>query len=199
MPAAFDSLKLAALSGLALAAAMIVAAGASAHWDAAVVLGLVLRIVHVLLAAVWIGLVVFMNAIHIPAIEAADDAGRAAIVKGYVPRIASSFLHLAHGTIVSGLLLLVPAGYALSRLVYGSSVYIPPGRNIMLGIGILGGLAMWAVVYFVVAPRLRQIADPETAPALRGQARGIVKRYARLNLMLLVPVTVAMIAAAHVL
>lgn len=199
MPAAFDSLKLAALLGLALAAALIVAACASAHWDAAVVLALVLRVVHVLLAAVWIGLIVFINVIHIPAIEAADDAGRAAIVKGYVAKIASSFLHLAHGTVVSGVLLLVPAGYAFSRLVYGASVYIPPGRNIMLGIGALGGVAMWAVVYFVVAPRLRAIADPATAPAVRGEARVVVKRYARLNLLLLLPVTAAMIAAAHVL
>ncbi len=199
MPAAFDSLKLAALFGLAAAVLLIAVAGASAHWNAAIVLALVLRIAHVLLAAVWIGLIVFMNVIHIPAIEAADDAGRAAILKGYVPRIASSFLHLAHGTVVSGLLLLVPAGYALSRLVYGTSVYIPPGRNIMLGIGILGGLAMWAVVFFVVAPRLKQIADPATAPGMRGEARGIVKRYARLNLTLLLPVTAAMIAAAHVL
>lgn len=199
MPAAFDHLKFAALLGLALALALLVAAAAGAHWEASVIATLVLRIVHVLLAAVWIGLIVFMNLIHIPAIETAEPAGRAAIVKGYVPRIAASFTHLAHGTLLSGLILLVPAGYVLSHLVYGTSVFIPPARTHMLTLGALGGLAMWAVVVFVVTPKLKLIADPATDAAARDAARGIVKRYARLNLTLLMPVTVAMIAAAHVL
>ena len=70
MPAAFDSLKFAALLGLATALALLVSAAAGAHWEASVIATLVLRIVHVLLAAVWIGLIVFMNLIHIPAVEA---------------------------------------------------------------------------------------------------------------------------------
>lgn len=199
MPAAFDSLKFAALLGLATALALLVSAAAGAHWEASVIATLVLRIVHVLLAAVWIGLIVFMNLIHIPAVDAADAPGRAAIVKGYVPKVAASFLHLAHGTLLSGLVLLVPAGYVFSHVVYGASVFIPPARAHMLGLGVLGGFAMWAVVAFVVAPKLKLIADPATDPAAREAARDSVKRYARLNLALLLPVTVAMIAAAHVL
>lgn len=199
MPAQFDSLRFAALLGLTVALMLLAWAGAAANGDVAILAGLVLRILHVLLAAAWVGLIVFMNLIHIPAIDTIDDATRAAIVKAYVPKIASSFLHLAHGTVFSGLLLLVPTGYALSQIVYGTPVFVPAARVHMLAAGAIGGIAMWAVVILVVTPRLRQIADPATPTDVRGKSRAIVKRFARLNLALLLPVTVAMIAAAHVL
>jgi uncharacterized membrane protein len=57
---------------------------------------------------------------------------------------------------------------------------------------------MWAFVNFVIWPSLKivlgQTAGDADAKAL---ARQTVKRYARLNLVLAVPVTFAMVSAAH--
>lgn len=199
MRTAYDSLGLAAVVWLVTALALIAVLVFATHADATAIAGLVLRVLHVFLAAVWIGFIVFINMIHIPAIEGADDAGRAAIVKGYLPKIAASFAHLAHGTLFTGLLLLVPTGYALSTLAYGTTVYVPPMRMAILVLGALGGAAMWAIVQFVVTPKLRLIANPASPPAARTEARATVKTYARLNLALLLPVLMAMITAAHVL
>jgi uncharacterized membrane protein len=57
---------------------------------------------------------------------------------------------------------------------------------------------MWALVHFAIWPNVK-IALGETAAddSARNQARLLVKRYARLNLVLALPVTFAMIAAAH--
>ena len=199
MRTAYDSLTLVAVVWIIAALAIIAGLAFATHAEATVIAGLVLRVLHVLLAAAWIGFIVFVNVIHIPAIEAADDAGRAAIVKGYVPKLASSFAHLAHGTLLTGLLLLVPAGYAFSHLAYGTTVYVPPARMHTLTLGALGGIAMWAIVQLVVTPKLRLIATPATDPAARAAARATVKTYARVNLALLLPVTMLMIAAAHAL
>jgi len=68
----------------------------------------------------------------------------------------------------------------------------------MMLVGTIGGIVMWAFVHFVIWPNLRIVLGESPAePAAREHARETVKTYARLNLVLTLPVTFAMVAAAH--
>ena len=113
-------------------------------------------------------------------------------------RVAAGFRHASHLTLLSGALLLISTGYLLGEWFFSSSIYIPPQRTAMLTVGALGGIVMWAFVNFVIWPSLKiaigQTAGDGDAKAL---ARQTVKSYARLNLVLAVPVTFAMVSAAH--
>lgn len=188
----------------ALLAGLVVAGLALAAWlltgpvDPRGLISVLLRFVHVVSAMAWIGLVFFVNFVQLKALEEADEASRSAISKWIVPRVAAGFRHASHLTVLSGALLLVSTGYLLGDWVFSSIVYMPPLRTVMLAAGALGGLVMWALVNFVIWPSLK-IALGQTAgdADAKAQARQTIKLYARLNLVLALPVTFAMLSTAH--
>ena len=98
----------------------------------------------------------------------------------------------------SGAILLVTTGYLLPTLVYGAGVYVPPSRAWLIGSGVLGALAMWMFVHMYIWPNMQVVLGlrPGDAAA-KALARSRVITFARLNLILTVPVTLAMVAAAH--
>ena len=96
------------------------------------------------------------------------------------------------------MLLLVTSGYLLDRLVFASPVYVPPLRNLLLWGGVVAAMAMYMFVHMMIWPGLRKVLGIEQADADQvAAARAKVAVYARWNLILAVPVTVAMVAAAH--
>ena len=181
------------IAGLALTAWLV-----TSPVDPIGLTSVLLRFVHVVSAMAWIGLVFFVNFVQLKALEEADEASRGAISKWIVPRVAAGFRHASHLTVLSGGMLLVLTGYLLGEWVYSSAAYMPRPRVLMLAAGALGGIAMWVFVNFVIWPNLK-IALALTASDAAGKARArqTVKRYARLNLVLALPVTFAMVAAAH--
>ena len=183
------------LAGLALAALALAAWLVFEPLDPLGLIAVLLRFVHVLSAMVWVGLTFFVNFIQFKALEEADEASRGAIAKGIVPRVAVAFRHASHLTVLTGALLLVAAGYLLGGLALSSANHLPLARTLMLAFGALGGLIMWVLVNFVIWPGLKVVLGQTGGDA--AQARATVKRYARLNLVLMIPVTFAMIAAAH--
>lgn len=190
--------KQALIAGIVVAAVMLVAVLAMQDSDAIGLVSFLLRLVHVIAAAIWIGMIWFVNLIQLRAVQEADDAGRAALMRLVVPRVAHAFRHTSHLTVLSGILLLVPAGYVLGTLVYGSPVHVGTPRAFVLWAGVVGGLAMWALVHMAIWPSLRIVlgetpgdADAKTA------ARARVALYARVNLLLTIPVVFSMVAAAH--
>ena len=184
--------------GCAITLAILLGWLATAGADRIGLASFLLRFVHVLAAMVWIGMIWFVNFIQLAAVRDADDAGRAALMKWVVPHVAATFRHASHLTIVSGILLLITTGYLLDRLVFTSAVYIPPLRNMLLWGATLGGLAMWTFVHMLIWPALRTVLGETTADAeAKAAARARVATYARWNLVLMTPVTFAMIAAAH--
>ena len=161
-------------------------------------LSVLLRLVHVVAAMAWIGSVFFVNFVQLEALAEADEAGRAAIARWIVPRVAAGIRHASHLVVLSGALLLVASGYVLGEWVFTSAVYVPPPRSAMLWMGALGGLLMWAFVHFAIGPSLKIVLGETAADAdAKLRAREVVKRYARLNLVLALPVVFAMVGAAH--
>ncbi len=193
-----DSPVRAAGLGLALAALALAAWLVTGMVDPRGLVSVILRFVHVLSAMIWVGLVFFVNFIQLGALQEADEPARGAISKWIVPRVAAAFHHASHLTVLSGVLLLVSAGYLLGDWVFASTVYMAPARTLMLGAGALGGLLMWTIVNMAIGPNLKIVLGQRSADAAtQARARLAVRRYARLNLVLAIPVTFLMVAAAH--
>lgn len=158
----------------------------------------VVRWVHVVAGIVWVGMIWFVNFIQLVAVREADEAGRTAILRLIVPRVALTFRRASHLTMASGLLLLMTTGYLFDRWVFSSTVYVPPLKSALLAFGVAAAVLMWALVHMVIWPSLRIILDEMNRDAeAKARARARVATYARLNLLLAVPVTFVMVAAAH--
>ncbi len=157
-----------------------------------------LRFIHVVAMTIWVGMIWFVNFVQLRAVAEADDAGRAMLLQRVVPRVATTFRHASHLTLLSGALLLVTGGYMLEGLLYSAEVHIPPMRAVLLWSGVAGGIAMWLFVEMLIWPSLKVVLGETPADAdAKATARARVATFARVNLILSVPVIFAMVAAAH--
>ena len=127
-----DSARASLTVGLLIAAAVLAAWVAGAGSDVVGLLSFLLRFLHVFAAAVWIGLIVFVNFIQLAVLKAADAEGRERLGRLLVPSVAAWMRHASTATVLAGAVLLVSTGYLLPSLVYGSSVYIPLPRAALL-------------------------------------------------------------------
>lgn len=187
----------------ALMLGVLLTLGIGAIWladsrnDTLGMMSLAVRFVHVLAAMIWVGLVWFVNFVLLGALSLADDALRPFLLRQLAVPCAIAFRWASHVVLISGAILLVTSGYLLDRLVFGSAVYVPTPRGLSLWIGVAGGLAMWVVVHYALWPNLQTIVRPEASADDKVRARSVLLTGARANLALAMPVTLAMIAAAH--
>ena len=184
--------------GLAIAAAVLLVWIAVAGVDGLGLISFLVRMLHVLGAMVWIGLVFFVNFVQLVVLQSTDEQGRDFLHKAIVPNVAWWFRHASTLTVASGAVLLATTGYILPTLFYGAGVYVPPSRAWLMGGGVLGALVMWMFVHMYIWPNMQVVLGlrPGDADA-KGKARARVITFARLNLVIAVPVTLAMVAAAH--
>jgi uncharacterized membrane protein len=198
MPGIIDNPRTSLLVGGMLAVLLLVVALIAGETDRLSLLAFLLRLIHVLAAMLWVGLVFFVNFVQLVALQAADDGARNFMHTAIVPRVAWWFRHASTLTVLSGAVLLVLAGYLLPTLIYGTSVYMPAAKAIVLWTAVLGALAMWMFVHMYIWPNLQVVLGvrPGDAEAKR-EARSRVILFARLNLIIAVPVVLGMIAAAH--
>jgi uncharacterized membrane protein len=198
MKAITESAPRALLAGLAISLVILVLWVATVGVDVLGLLSFLLRWVHVGAAILWVGMIWFVNFIQLAAIQESDDAGRRTLMTSVVPRVAHSFRHASHLTLLTGVLLMMTSGYLFNNLVFSSSVYLPASRTLLMWGGVIGGIIMWAFVHFIIWPNLKIVLGqtPGNAAA-KDAARQQVRTFARLNLVLAVPVTFAMVAAPH--
>jgi uncharacterized membrane protein len=186
------------LAGAAITVLLIVLWLAMGSADARGVASVLLRFIHVVAAMAWIGLIFYVNFIQFAALDEADEATRRAISQSIVPRVAAAMSHASHLTVLSGAILLIATGYVLGEWIYSSAVFMPSARTALLVAGAAGGIVMWSILAFGIRPGLA-IALGRTGAddGAKAGARRAVKLYARVNLALALPVTFAMVAAAH--
>lgn len=175
----------AALIGIAAAIALVIAAVMATRiggHDAGVLL---VRVAHVAAAMVWAGFIVFVNLVQLAALKAASDAERPVIVRHVVARTTRVFAIAADVTLLTGVVMLVPLLATLTA------------RPLLL-LGVLGGIAMWVIVRFVLKPAVARVTGTlAVSDAERAAARATIALWARINLALVLPVTVAMLLAGH--
>jgi uncharacterized membrane protein len=187
------------IAGLVIAAILVgiaLSISETADWFGA--FSFLFRFVHVLAAMVWIGLVFFVNFVQLVALREADEQARGYLHKAIVPSVAWWFRHASTLTVATGVVLLFTAGYALPTLVYGTAVFVPPSRALLFWSGVAGALVMWMFVHMYIWPAMQVVLGfrPGDAEA-KAQARARVILFARLNLVIALPVTIGMVAAAH--
>jgi uncharacterized membrane protein len=193
-----SSARHALIAGIAIAVVAIVIALAAGGVDTLGFVSFLLRAIHVLAAIVWVGMIWFVNFVQHPAVVGADDAGRGTLLRLVVPNVAWIFRHASHLVIVSGVLLLIPTGYVLSAWVYGAPVYLSLVKSAAMAVAAAGAIAMWALVHHAIWPNLQVVLGQRPGDAeAKAAARAKVALYARTNLLLSIPVTVLMVAAAH--
>ena len=187
------------VAGLAVAAILVgVALAISDSTDGLGFFSFLVRFFHVLAAMVWIGLVFFVNFVQLVALREADEPARGFVHTAIVPRVAWWFRHASTLTVVTGAILVFTAGYALPTLVYGTAVYVSPSRALLFWSAVVGALVMWMFVHMYIWPSMQVVLGirPGDAEA-KAQARARVALFARLNLVIALPVTLGMVAAAH--
>jgi len=183
--------------GLGIAALLLVLFAVSAG-DALVFFSFLFRALHILSAAVWLGLIVFVNFVQLVALRATEESARDVLHRAIVPGVVWWLRHASTATVLTGAALLLSVGYVLPTLIYGSGVYVPPLRAGLLWTAVLGALVMWMFVHMYIWPSMQVVLGlrPGDADA-RARAGKRVMRFSRLNLVLAVPVMLAMVAAAH--
>src|SRR5262245_35193888 len=198
MPGITDNPRTCLSVGLAAAALLLIVSLLASDTDRLGLVAFLLRFTHVLAAMIWIGLVVFVNFVQLVALRDADAATRDALHSAIVPRVAWWFRHASTLTVLSGVVLLVLGGYLLPALIYGTSVFIPAAKAIALWIAVLGALAMWMFVHMYIWPNMQVVLGLRAGDgAVKDKARARVILFARLNLIIALPVALGMIAAAH--
>jgi uncharacterized membrane protein len=187
------------IAGLVLAAVLVgIALSISDAVDRFGFVSFLVRFVHVLAAMVWIGLVFFVNFVQLVALREADDQARDFLHKAVVPNVAWWFRHASTLTVATGVILLLTAGYALPTLVYGTAVYVSPSRALLFWSAVAGALVMWMLVHMYIWPSMQVVLGLRSGDAeAKAAARARVVMFARLNLLIALPVTIGMVAAAH--
>ena len=107
MQSIIDNPRAALGAGLAIAAVLLIGWLIVAGADGLGLLSFLVRLVHVLAAMVWVGLVFFVNFVQLVALQAADEQARGFLHKAMVPSVAWWFRHASTLTVVSGV---APAG-----------------------------------------------------------------------------------------
>ncbi|MCB1506834.1 MAG: hypothetical protein KDJ47_17850 [Hyphomicrobiaceae bacterium] len=185
MQTVLASARNAAAAGVLIAIVVLALAAVLGAMDAHMAGVLTVRALHVLAAMIWAGLIVFVNVVQLAALKAVTDAERPIIVRHIAGPSARVFTGAAHATLATGIIMAIPLGGSLFH------------RPVLL-LALLGGLVMWAIVQFVLRPNVARITGKVAATdAEKGAARTAIATWARVNLMLVIPVTVVMLVAAH--
>lgn len=190
-----DQPRMAAIIGAGVALALLVVWIFVVGVDGFGLFSFAFRLVHVLSAMVWVGLIVFVNFVQLEAARLGDDATRKVLHGAIAPNVAWWIRHGSTLTVVSGIALLVATGYLVPALVYGTAVYVPPSRATMLWAGVVAAFFMWMFVHMYIWPNMQIVIGKRSGDIPTARAR--VMLYARLNLVLALPVTLVMVAAAH--
>lgn len=185
-------------AGLGITGILLLVWIASTSIDGIGLVSMLLRVVHIVAAMIWVGMIWFVNFIQLAAIRQADETVRGPLMRLIVPHVTTTFLHASTLTVLSGVLLLVSTGYVLDRWVFLSVVYVSTPKALMLWGAVLAGVVMLGIAHGVLRPALRVVlgevpADIEAVAVARERAA----KFARINLILAIPVTFVMVAASH--
>ena len=112
------------------------------------------RLVHVVVAIMWIGLLWYFNFVQIPNMPKIPDDQKPAIGKVIAPVALFYFRWAALATVVSGLILATLLGYVHDAMTLG--ITSGGGKNTAIGIGMWLGLYMAFNVWFIIWPNQKK-------------------------------------------
>ena len=150
------------------------------------------RLIHVVVAIMWIGLLWYFNFVQIPNMPKIPDEQKPAIGKVIAPAALFYFRWAALLTVISGLILAHLNGYLHSAMTFGG------GKSTAIGIGMWLGLYMAFNVWFVIWPNQKKalgIVDCE--PEVKAKSARTAMLFSRTNTLLSLPMLLSMVAAQN--
>ena len=155
-----------------------------------------LRLVHVVFAIMWIGLLWYFNFVQIPNMGKIPDEQKPAIGKFIAPAALFYFRWAALFTIITGLFLGLINGYLYDAMTLSIGSGIP--KHTSIGIGMWLGLIMAFNVWFVIWPnQKRALGIVECEPELKAKSARTAMLFSRTNTLLSLPMLLTMVAAQN--
>ena len=154
------------------------------------------RLVHVIVAIMWIGLLWYFNFVQIPNMAKIPDEQKPAIGKVIAPAALFYFRWAALLTVVSGLILAAINGYLHDAMTLGITSGV--GKSTAIGIGMWLGLYMAFNVWFVIWPnQKRALGIVESEPEVKAKSARTAMLFSRPNPLLSLPMLLSMVAAQN--
>ena len=155
-----------------------------------------LRLVHVVFAIMWIGLLWYFNFVQIPNMGKIPDEQKPAIGKVIAPAALFYFRWAALFTIITGLFLGLINGYLYDAMTLSIGSGVP--KHTSIGIGMWLGLIMAFNVWFVIWPnQKRALGIVECEPELKAKSARTAMLFSRTNTLLSLPMLLTMVAAQN--
>ena len=154
------------------------------------------RLIHVTVATMWIGLLWYFNFVQIPNMSKIPDEQKPAIGKVIAPAALFYFRWAALLTVISGLILAYLNGYAHEAMTLG--IGSGAGKNTAIGIGMWLGLYMAFNVWFIIWPnQKRALGIVECEPDIKLKSARTAMLFSRTNTLLSLPMLLSMVAAQN--
>lgn len=149
------------------------------------------RWIHFLAGITWIGLLYYLNLVHVRFVPSTDAAIRSQIVPPLLSRVLAWFRHSAWVTVLAGLIMIY-----LKYWANGDVVTSNPAKTIFTGglLGIIMALNVWVFVW----PNQKKVIEAMRAGATPDPAWARTALYAsRTNFTLSFPMLFFMAGASH--
>jgi uncharacterized membrane protein len=154
------------------------------------------RLVHVVVAIMWIGLLWYFNFVQIPNMANIPDEQKPAIGKVIAPAALFYFRWAAALTLISGLILALLNGYLHDAMTLSIGSGIP--KHTAIGIGMWLGIIMAFNVWFVIWPnQKRALGIVDCEPELKAKSAKTAMIFSRTNTLLSLPMLLTMVAAQN--
>ena len=154
--------------------------GFSAFW------GWLIRLLHVLSGIIWVGLLFYFNFVQIPNMGKIPDEQKPAIRDIIAPAALFWFRWSAMATIVFGILLAINQGYIIDAIILSDTHWV-------IGIGMYLGVIMFLNVWLIIWPNQKKaLGLVKVEENQKIESAKIAFNYSRLNLILSIPMLVAM-------
>ena len=154
------------------------------------------RLIHVVVAIMWIGLLWYFNFVQIPNMPKIPDEQKPAIGKVIAPAALFYFRWAAAFTVLSGFLLAYFNGYLHDAMTLSIGSGVP--KHTAIGIGMWLGIIMAYNVWFVIWPnQKRALGIVDCDPDLKAKSAKTAMLFSRTNTLLSLPMLFTMVAAQN--
>lgn len=201
MTALLSNLRNAVITGVVLAAFLVVFYVMSGGAFDATYGRFFVRWLHVLSGVMWIGLLWYFNFVQIPTMPSIPDEQKPAIGKHIAPKALWWFRWGAMSTIVTGLLLGFLNGYIVNAMTFGMTNGFVLNHT-LIGIGMWMGIIMWFNVWFIIWPNQQKALNidnkyPDIAADAKAASAKTAMLFSRTNTVLSIPMLFAMVGAQN--
>ena len=155
-----------------------------------------IRLIHVIVAIMWIGLLWYFNFVQIPNMPKIPDEQKPAITKVIAPAVLFWFRWSAVSTIITGLIVAYLNGYIHEALALG--IGSGGGKSTAIGIGMWLGLIMAFNVWFIIWPNQKKaLGIVECPPEEKPKCLKKAVIASRVNTLLSLPMLLSMVMAQN--